>query len=146
MLWSPQIDLVDSEASVLKTGSFHYLAIANPKLAPYGKAAQQVLTQQTLWKSLQHKLVRGENIGQAFQFVKSANAELGFVAFSQIKNQNKILSGSFWKIPQSLYDPILQQAVLLKNKQATRDFLLFVKTDQTRKIIRSFGYGVADAE
>ncbi|RKZ91942.1 MAG: molybdate ABC transporter substrate-binding protein, partial [Gammaproteobacteria bacterium] len=82
VLWSPDQDYIDTSANVLKQGKFNHLSIANPKLAPYGRAAQQVLKKLGLWNKLQGRMVRGENIGQAFQFVKSGNARLGFVAFS----------------------------------------------------------------
>ncbi|RUM93867.1 MAG: molybdate ABC transporter substrate-binding protein, partial [Thiothrix sp.] len=88
-LWSPTTGFVDKEGKALNEDNFHYLALANPKLAPYGKAAQQVLQQRGLWDSLSGRMVRGENIGQASQFVKSGNAELGFVAYSQIKSPDK---------------------------------------------------------
>lgn len=141
VLWSPLPDLVDSKGNVLKQDDFVHLAIANPKLAPYGKAAQQVLQEKGLWEQLQSRLVRGENINQAFQFVKSGNAQLGFVALSQVQYTGHYETGSFWEIPQSLYTPIEQQAVLLRQKQVANDFLMYVKNKKSREIIRSYGYG-----
>jgi molybdate transport system substrate-binding protein len=140
VLWSPKADYVDPEASILGRGKFHHLAIANPKLAPYGEAAQEILEARGLWRLLSTRLVRGENIGQAFQFVKSGNAELGFVAYSQVKSANHPIEGSFWKVPQSLYTPIEQQAVLLKDKNAARAFLWFVRSEEMLKTIRDYGY------
>jgi molybdate transport system substrate-binding protein len=156
VLWSPEPALVDAQASVLSKGGFRYLALANPKLAPYGKAAQQVMTAKGVWSALQGRMVRGENIGQTFSFVKSGNAELGFVALSQISKPGADIpdvdipdvdipdvdiSGSFWLPPQSLYDPIEQQAVLLKENATAAAFLGFAKSDQARAIIRGYGYG-----
>lgn len=142
VLWSPDQDYIDTSANVLKQGKFNHLSIANPKLAPYGRAAQQVLKKLGLWNKLQGRMVRGENIGQAFQFVKSGNARLGFVAFSQIKKPDNAIEGSFWQVPESLYDPIDQQAVLIKDNKAARAFLDFVRQDEALQIIRNFGYGV----
>lgn len=140
VLWSPKAGYVDPEASILERGEFHHLAIANPKLAPYGKAAQEILQARGQWGPLSARLVRGENIGQAFQFVKSGNAELGFVAYSQVKRTNHPIEGSFWMVPQALYTRIEQQAVLLKDKEAARGFLSFVRSDEVLKIIRDYGY------
>ncbi len=141
VLWSPEPNFVDTSAKVLKQGKFNHLSIANPKLAPYGRAAQQVLEKLGVWNKLQGRMVRGENIGQAFQFVKSGNAKLGFVAFSQIQRPDNAIEGSFWKVPESLYEPIEQQAVLIKDNEAAHAFLAFVKQDEALQIIRGFGYG-----
>ncbi|WP_250654752.1 molybdate ABC transporter substrate-binding protein [Alkalimarinus coralli] len=146
VLWSPQAELIDDELTVLNEGRFKHLAIANPKLAPYGKAAQEVLQKRGLWKSLRHKMVKGESIGQTYQFVKSGNAELGFVAYSQVKhhignNEGSSHKGSLWIVPQALYTPIEQQAVLLKDSAAAREFLFYLKSDESRRVIESFGYG-----
>lgn len=141
VLWSPQPGLVDADGKVLNEGGFRHLALANPRLAPYGKAAEQVLKARGLWQSLQARVVRGENIAQTFQFVKTGNAELGFVAYSQIQSPGKAASGSLWNVPQSLYDPIEQQAVLLTTRTAARDFMEFVKSPSGKDLIRGFGYG-----
>jgi molybdate transport system substrate-binding protein len=140
ILWSPMAGYVDPDGRVLNQGTFHHLAIANPKLAPYGKAAREVLQAHGVWGVLKAKIVRGENIGQAFQFVRSGNAELGLVAGSQLKRPGHHMTGSWWEVPQALYTPIEQQAVLLKENEAARSFLLFMKTDKSRTLIRSFGY------
>ncbi len=139
-LWSPQAGRVDSAGRVLGEGRFRHLAIANPKLAPYGRAAQQVLEGRGLWQSLRARLVRGENVGQALQFVRSGNAELGFVALSQIQRPGQVVAGSHWVVPEDLYAPIVQQAVLLTNNPLAADFLYFVQGAEGRDIIRSFGY------
>ena len=140
ILWSPKPDLVDSRADTLKQRTFRYLAIANPRLAPYGVAARQVLQSLELWQDMQGRLVRGENIGQAFQFVASGNAELGFVARSQVRYLGQEATGSAWAVPQTLYDPIEQQAVLLSDKQAARAFMSFMRSEEVIRIIRDHGY------
>ena len=140
VLWSPQKDLVDNEGRVLELGNFTYLAVANPKLAPYGKAAQQVLQKRGLWNSFRKRMVRGENIGQTFQFVKSGNAPLGFVAASQVKRGGVISEGSFWEVPEEYYSAINQQAVLLKNNEVAQSFISFVRSEEGLSIIRDFGY------
>lgn len=141
VLWSPQPDLVDGDGRVLESGSFRFLAIANPELAPYGAAAREVLTARNLWNSLQPKLVRGQDIGQAYSFVHTGNAELGFVALSQLMKPGAEIAGSYWLVPDSLHQPIAQEAVLLKDVAAAREFIEFVKTPAAREVIRSFGYG-----
>jgi molybdate transport system substrate-binding protein len=140
VLWSPKAGYVDSEGKVLSDGNFFHLAIANPKLAPYGRAAKEVLQSRGLWKAMKGKIVRGENIGQAFQFVNSGNAELGFVAYSQIKQPGLSIIGSYWEVPQTLYTPIVQQAVLLKDNEATRAFISYVRSKPALEIIQDYGY------
>ncbi len=143
VLWSPKTDLVDTEGLVLQqSGKFRYLAIANPDLAPYGRAARDVLQARNLWDKMQGHMVRGENIGQAFQYVKSGNAELGFVAFSQIIKPDNSIQGSYWEVPQSLYTAIHQQAVLLHNSDAVQTFWSFVKSPEAQHIIRQYGYDI----
>jgi len=140
VLWSPRPDYVDPDARVLQQGHFRFLAIANPRLAPYGQAAQEVLQARDLWANVSGRLVRGENIAQTFQFVKSGNAELGFVAYSQIKRPNAPIEGSYWVVPQVLYTPIRQQAVLLKDNKPARAFLSYVQSNEALKIIHDYGY------
>ncbi len=142
VLWSPERVYVDPAGEVLEKGGFRYLAAANPRLAPYGRAAQEVLVARGTWDVLEGRIVRGENIGQTYQFVKSGNAELGFVAYSQIKRPGHPVEGSFWEIPQSLYTAIEQQAVLLKENSIARDFFDFVKSESSRNLICEFGYSV----
>ncbi len=144
VLWSPQPDLVDSEGQVLADKRFRHLAIANPQHAPYGVAAMQVLQQAGLWQELQQNIVRGENINQAFQFVQSGNAELGFVALSQLE-QHRIkngapLPGSLWQVPQPLYSPVTQQAAILRDSAAAQAFLAFIRSDKAAAIIQDYGY------
>ena len=140
ILWSPRAGYVDPQGKVLEQGDFYHLAIANPKLAPYGKAAREVMQARGVWDALQRKTVRGENIGQAYQFVRSGNAELGFVAFSQVQRAGEPLPGSWWDVPQALYTPVEQQAILLRARRPARDFLAFVKSAPSRALIRRSGY------
>ena len=142
VLWSPIDNYVDLQGKVLSKKDFRYLAIANPKLAPYGKSAEEVLKSLKIWASLKGRLVRGENIAQTFQFVSSGNAKLGFVSYSQIKSLDFSISGSFWEVPQSIYRPIEQQAVLLRDSALAREFLSFVKSDESLSIIYESGYGL----
>ena len=142
ILWSPMDNYVDLKGEVLKSKDFRYLAIANPKLAPYGKAAEEVLKSLNIWTDLGGRIVRGENIAQTFQFVSSGNAKLGFVAHSQIKSSDLSISGSFWEVPQSIYRPIEQQAVLLRDSSLAREFISFVKSDESLSIIYESGYGL----
>lgn len=144
VLWSPRSGYVDPDGRVLETGDFRHVAIANPKIAPYGRAAREVLAAAGLWEALQPRLVRGENIGQTFQFVGSGNAELGFVARSQVQRQGRAIHGSWWEVPHSLYAPIVQQAVLLADDDAARAFARYLQGAEARKIIRDFGYGLPD--
>lgn len=141
VLWSPTAGLVDPQGKVLEDGEYRHLAMANPDLAPYGVAAREVLESLGLWMELQDRAVRGENVGQAFQFVASGNAELGFVALSQItKSSNQMRAGSYWRVPPKLYSPIEQQAILLRDTRAAREFLGYLESDKARAIIRQHGY------
>jgi len=145
VLWSSHEDVVELGGQLLRTDLFRHLAIANPELAPYGAAARQVLQALGLWEQLSDRLVRGENIGQTFQFVVTGNAELGFVARAQLA-QPPGFGGSAWEPPQSLYDPIEQQAVLLRDSPAGRAFMAFVKSEEARALIRAYGYDVPDVQ
>jgi len=145
ILWSSDIHYVDNAGLILHRGEFDFLSIANPGFAPYGIAAKEVMRSLGIWKKLQKKLVRGDNITQAYQYVKTGNAQLGFIAFSQIKQPALPVYGSYWEIPLRYYTPIKQQAVLLHNNTAAREFLSYLKTPAALKIIRSFGYITSDA-
>lgn len=142
VLWSPDANLVDNHGQVIQSMAFHHLAIANPRLAPYGRAAQQVIEAKGVWNKLQTKIVRGENIGQTYHFVKSGNAELGFLALSQLKADETLNTGSHWLVPTELYAPIEQQAVQLTNSAAVSTFVNFVKTQAAEHIMLEFGYDV----
>jgi len=141
VLWSAQDNFVDP--NVLQRGNFQHLALASPKLAPYGAAAVEVLMHLSLVKSLEAKFVQGENISQAFQFVSSGNAELGFVALSQVYFNGSLKSGSAWIIPDKYYSPIRQDAVLLtsaKNKAAAQAFMSYLKTPKAKAVMTVYGY------
>jgi molybdate transport system substrate-binding protein len=144
-LWSARRDFVDEKGAVLSRGDFSRLAIADPRLAPYGMAAKETLEKLAMWNALQRKLVMGENITQTFQFVASENAELGFVALSQIMHDGEVAEGSYWLVPESMHKPIRQGAVLLSGAQdvaAAQDFLAFLKSDKAKAVIRGYGYGL----
>ena len=141
-LWSSVDNYVDSEGEVLNKKDFRYLAIANPKFSPYGKSAEEALRSLKLWTNLKERLVQGENIAQTFQFISSGNAKLGFVSYSQIMNPGLSIGGSFWEVPKSIYKPIEQQAVLLKDSYIGREFLSFVQSDESLSIISKSGYGL----
>ena len=139
VLWSRDRSLIGSDGrATLKAGRFDRLAIANPRLAPYGRAAAQVL--ENIGFAARNKIVRGENVGQAYQFVHSGAADLGFVAASQLVGGNDAETGSRWDIPPQLYDPIEQQAVLLNDSPAAKAFVAWLRTDAARRIIRQQGY------
>lgn len=143
VLWSAKPGLVDEKAAVLLRNEFKYLAIAAPKLAPYGAAAMQTLTKIGMLPFLQAKLVTGESIGQTFSMISSGNAELGFVAMSQVFENNKLKSGSAWVVPAHLHSALKQDAVLLargKSNPAALQLMTFMKSGQTRAILNSFGY------
>ncbi|MEW5756146.1 MAG: molybdate ABC transporter substrate-binding protein [Pseudomonadota bacterium] len=146
VLWSPSVRSADEVLALLKSGAFRYLAMANPKTAPYGAAAEEVLTKLGLDRRYAQQTVQGDNIAQTFQFVHSGNAQLGFVARSQMLSAEATPSGAVWEIPLEMYAPIEQQAVLLKRgaeNTAARAFLDFLRSKQAREIIAASGYGIA---
>lgn len=140
VLWSPEPNYVDDQGRVLENAGFRRLSIANPDLAPYGAAAREALTARGLWERLMPRLAMGQDIGQAYAFVRTRNAELGFVALAQLRQPGKQIEGSYWIVPESLHRPIEQEAVLLREVPAARMFLEFVKGAEAREIIRSYGY------
>jgi len=139
VLWSALDGFVEKDER-LYHNDLRFLAIANPKIAPYGVAAREALISINLWEDLQSKLVRGENIAQTFQFINSGNAKLGFISYSQLMNPNYPVVGSFWEVPQSMYKPIEQQVVLLKKSSLAKDFLAFIGSDESLNIISKYGY------
>ncbi|WP_299593853.1 molybdate ABC transporter substrate-binding protein [uncultured Microbulbifer sp.] len=143
VLWSRRDGFVDDQGLVLKSGQFHKLALANPKLAPYGAAAIEVLQHLKLAQSTRSQWVQGENISQTYQFVASGNADLGLIALSQVMRDGKITEGSAWLVPDSFYGPIRQDAVILKRGRenpALLAFWLFVKSPAAQATIRRYGY------
>lgn len=143
VLWSKQDGYVDANGEVLKTGKFQHVAIANPKLAPYGLAAEQTLTKLNLLDAIKPKFVQGENIGQTYQFAATGNAELGFVALSQVMEDGKIKAGSAWVVPAEMHEPIRQDAIVLNNAKdnvAAKALMDYLKGDKARAIISAYGY------
>ena len=143
VLWSANANYLDGTNAALKAGQFKHLSIANPKAAPYGLAATQVLAKLGLSEAVKGKLVEGQNITQAHQFVFTGNAELGFVALSQVYKDGKVSSGSAWIVPDEMYEPIKQDAVILKqgaNNPAAAALIEYLKGPQAAKVIESFGY------
>ena len=128
---------------VLGQKFLRYLAIANPKTAPYGKATEQVLRKKGYWEKIQSRLVRGENISQTLQFVVTGNAQIGFISLSQLSGSRGLLGGTSWLVPLSLHEPIQQQAILLKranSNHVAREFLKLLKSKKGQKIIKNYGY------
>lgn len=145
VLWSAKPDVVDAQGDVLKKNDFKNIAIASPKLAPYGAAAVQTLTHLGLLAAVQPKLVTGESIGQTFSFVSTGNADVGFVALSQVFADGKIKSGSGWIVPENLHAPIRQDAVELDHATSNPTavaLLHYLKGEKARAVIRAYGYGI----
>ncbi|EDM47725.1 molybdate ABC transporter substrate-binding protein [Marinobacter algicola] len=145
VLWSPTPGAFGDAESYLAQQAFSRLAMANPKTAPYGLAAQQVLEHLGHWQALQAKLVRGDSIAQAFQFVVSRNAQAGFVALSQVTSWDD-KEGTLWNVPQDYYQPIDQQAILLNrgiSNEAALAWMDFLKSNTAIAIIRGHGYDPA---
>lgn len=143
VLWSANPDKVDATGNALKKGEFTRLAIANPDTAPYGKAAVETLEKLQLYPVVKSRLVMGENIGQTYQFVSTGNAELGFVALSQVFKDGKLQQGSAWQVPDNLHSPLRQNAILLNkgDNAAARALLDYLKSAQARAVISAYGYG-----
>jgi len=144
VLWSPRKGFVDAEGAILHSAGFTRLAIANPRLAPYGAAAKETMEKLGLWPALQVRIVQGENIAQTYQFIWSGNAELGFIAYSQLRERGET-SGSYWLVPERLHAPLHQDAVLLVrgvNNAAAGAFLKFLGEMPARKSIQAHGYEV----
>lgn len=142
-LWSPKTGYVDGEGAVLGRNAFAHLAIANPKTAPYGLAATQTLAKLGLTEAVKARLVEGQSITQAYQFVATGNAELGFVALSQIYQDGKLKEGSAWIVPAELYEPIRQDAVLLapgQDQPAAKALLAYFKGPQAAAVLKAYGY------
>ena len=145
VLWSATPGLVDKQGEILKKGSFKHLAIANPKTAPYGTAAVQTMNKLGVADALKARFVQGENISQTLQFVSTGNAELGFVALSQVFKEGKLNSGSAWIVPGELHEPIYQDAVILakgKDNPAAKAFIEFLKSPYGHAVVKSYGYAL----
>jgi molybdate transport system substrate-binding protein len=146
-LWSRQTALVDPQGQILASGAYNKLALANPKLAPYGQAALEVLQNMGLEELTRSKWVLGENISQAYQFVATGNAELGFVALSQLSQRVNEPQGSIWVVPGKLYQSIRQDAVLLKaaqHSEASQQLMTFMRGNMAQTIMQDYGYQGGD--
>lgn len=146
VLWSSKPNFVDDKGKILMTSNFKHLALADPKVAPYGAAAIDVLKKMKLLEKLQPLFVQGENIAQTYQFISTANAELGFLALSQVIENGKIVGGSSWIIPDNLHAPIRQGAVLMKKgaeNPAARSLIDYLKSIPALAIINKYGYDLA---
>lgn len=145
VLWSADAAKVDAQGAVLKSDGFRKLAIANPKTAPYGTAAMEVINKLGLAATLTPRLVQGESIGQAYNFAHTGNAQVAFVAMSQVLEAGRLKSGSMWVVPQNLYAPIRQDAVLLKtgaNNEAALALMKLLQSPNIKELIRSYGYDI----
>lgn len=143
VLWSRTPGFVDARGEILRTGRFERIAVASPKLAPYGVAAMETLDAMGVREEIAPKIVEGSNIAQTLQFVASGNAELGFVALSQVSENGEIEDGSAWIVPAAMHAPIAQDAVLLnagRDNPAAAAFLKHLQGDEARAVIRAFGY------
>jgi molybdate transport system substrate-binding protein len=144
VLWSADPALVDANGAVLKSDRIRHVAVADAKLAPYGKAAQQAIEKLGVKDKLKDKLVTAGNIGQAHQFVMSGNAEIGFVALGQVQPPDGSKpAGSMWIVPDNLYDPIRQDVVVLssaKSKATATEFAKYLASDKARTTIKAYGY------
>ena len=144
VLWSAQPGLVDGDGAVLASAQVKHVAIANPKVAPYGAAALEVIKARGLTEAVTPKLVTAESIAQAYQFAFTGNAELGFVALSQVAVPGKPVQGSYWLVPTRFHREIRQDAVLLRTGEknpAAAALLAYLKSDAARAVIKDFGYG-----
>lgn len=148
MLWSSQAGLIDPQGNILRDGRWHkkgirHIALANPKIAPYGRAAMETLEVLQLVEPTKAYRVTGQNIAQTFQFVASGNAQLGFIAQAQVLALEKSERGSYWKVPKEMHSPIQQMAVMLnrgRENSAAETFLKFLQSPQAQSIIHARGY------
>jgi len=143
VLWSKQDGLVDDKGQVLSGKNIQRIALANPKLAPYGVAAWETMTALGLLEELKPKMVQGDNIAQTYQFVSTQNAQVGFVALSQVFANGQLTSGSAWIVPPHLYKPIRQDVILLKNgkdNSAAKALLMYLKGEKAKAVMKSYGY------
>lgn len=144
VLWSAAPDVVDGKGEVLRSGTFQHLALANPRLAVYGAAGQAVMKKLGVWETIEPRIVTAENITQAYQFVATGNAELGFVAFSQIVGPDgKVAKGSAWMVPADLYPRLTQDVILLapgKTNPAAKALVAYLRSEKARSVILSYGY------
>jgi molybdate transport system substrate-binding protein len=146
VLWSLKNNFVDNLGEILLSDKYTKIALANPKLAPYGRAAMELLNNMQLksskFSNINEKIVRGENISHTFHLVASGSAEIGFVALSQLKDMGETITGSFWIVPELKHKPIEQHAIVLNNNEAVTAFVSFMQSEKGKKLIENFGYQV----
>ncbi len=143
VLWVPNPNSLNPGWDILIGGQKNLrIAIANPKLAPYGKAALEIMEALGVWERLKKNVIRGNDINQTYNFIRSGNADIGFISYSQIKSSNQVSSGSILEPKKNLYNKIEQQAVLLKDNNVAKDFMSFFKTKEVIKIIKDDGYEI----
>ena len=144
VLWSADPALVDARGEVLKSDKWKHLSVADARLAPYGQAAKETLAALKLTDAVQARVVTAENIGQAWQFVQTGNAELGFVALGQVQPPDGAkVPGSIWLVPDELYTPIKQDAVVIaatRSAKAATEFVDYLASDKARGVIKAYGY------
>ena len=144
VLWSVDAGLVDARGEILKSDKWKHLSVADAKLAPYGQAAKETLAALKLTDAVQARVVTAENIGQAYQFVQTGNAELGFVALGQVQPPDGSKPpGSLWLVPDHLYTPIKQDAVVIAattSSKAATEFVDYLASDKARVVIKAYGY------
>ena len=142
-LWSPNPEMVDKNADILKTDKFKFIAIANAKVAPYGQAAVQTMQKLGVLTKIEPRVVQGESISQTYQFVSTGNAQLGFVALSQIFENGKIKTGSAWIVPEEMHEQLKHDAVVLqscKHMSECQSFMYYLKSEKVKKMMASYGY------
>ncbi len=142
-LWSPNPEMVDKNADILKTDKFKFIAIANAKVAPYGQAAVQTMQKLGVLAKIEPRVVQGESIAQTYQFVSTGNAQLGFVALSQIFEHGRIKTGSAWIVPEEMHEQLKQDAVILQSCKQTsvcQDLMYYLKSEKAKKMMASYGY------
>ena len=142
-LWSPNPEMIDKTADILKTDKFKFIAIANAKVAPYGQAAVQTMQKLGVLTKIEPRVVQGESISQTYQFVSTGNAQLGFVAMSQIVENGKIKMGSAWIVPEDMHEQLKQDAVVLqscKHMSACQALIDYLKSEKAKKLMASYGY------
>ena len=145
ILWSADAGTIQNGEQVLKQGRFARCAVANPKLAPYGAAAYETMKALGVFDATRPKFVEGDSVGKAYQFVKTGNADIGFVALSHVVRDGKLTAGSGWVVPEHLYEPIKQNAVLLTRggePAAAREFLAFLRGSTAKQVKAFYGYGL----
>ncbi len=141
VVWRPESDVIIGP-EVFSEVSFDTLSIANTRIAPYGLAAQQALRALGYWDAFSSKIIQGENVSYAFHQVATGNADIGIVAYSQVKSYLETDETDYWVVPQNLYEPIEQQAIQLTDRLIAEKFLSFLNSYEARSVIEEAGYGL----